>query len=235
MSRPACAVLWDWTCPWHTVFTGGTAQLKPFLVGLQVAELKQQLRVLQAVGFGAVEGDSAPGIGTLEVQLLAKLRGLEHQLTMARLQEASSAGALWAFSRSLPRMTLTCSPDWGACHHGGAGLGNAQPALLVPANIASAPACMQGSAGQVPETSPTAVPFPRGKDVFICAQDARRQRRAGRRGCRRSCGRRRAWCRRWRMTCCWLSAAATPEQPLNRPSRQRTALAWPTDTAPVGP
>ena len=58
----------------------------------QVAELQQQLRVLQAVGFGAVEGDSAPGVGPLEVQLLGKLRALEHQLTMARLQEAESAG-----------------------------------------------------------------------------------------------------------------------------------------------
>ena len=58
----------------------------------QVAELKQQIRVLQAVGFGAVEGDEAGSVGSLEVKLLGKLRGLEHALTMARLQEAQSAG-----------------------------------------------------------------------------------------------------------------------------------------------
>ena len=60
--------------------------------GTQVAELKQQIRVLQAVGFGAVEGEEAGAVGSLEVKLLGKLRGLEHALTMARLQEAQSAG-----------------------------------------------------------------------------------------------------------------------------------------------
>ena len=59
---------------------------------MQVAELKQQIRVLQAVGFGAVEGEEAGAVGSLEVKLLGKLRGLEHALTTARLQEAQSAG-----------------------------------------------------------------------------------------------------------------------------------------------
>ena len=61
---------------------------------MQVAELKQQIRVLQAVGFGAVEGEEAGAVGSLEVKLLGKLRGLEHALTTARLQEAQSAGAV---------------------------------------------------------------------------------------------------------------------------------------------
>jgi homeobox protein cut-like len=80
---------------------------------LQVDELKQQVRALQAVGYGTYETDlatgnsstsSTPGPGaaagalgglgpgaaggsmTLEGMLLAKNRKLEHELTMARLQ-----------------------------------------------------------------------------------------------------------------------------------------------------
>ena len=76
----------------------------------QVDELKQQVRALQAVGYGTYESDlatssSTPGPGaatanggggfgagavggsmTLEGMLLAKSRKLEHELTMARLQ-----------------------------------------------------------------------------------------------------------------------------------------------------
>ena len=39
-----------------------------------------------------MEGEEAGAVGSLEVKLLGKLRGLEHALTMSRLQEAQSAG-----------------------------------------------------------------------------------------------------------------------------------------------
>ena len=74
---------------------------------MQVEELKQHIKVLQAVGYNALEGDeeedsaTARGQGqgaegtsgrSLEALLLAKNRHLEHELTMARLQVADLTG-----------------------------------------------------------------------------------------------------------------------------------------------
>ncbi|KAL3136045.1 hypothetical protein ABBQ32_007079 [Trebouxia sp. C0010 RCD-2024] len=69
----------------------------------QVEELKQHIKMLQAVGYNAMEGEdvsphkdgtAAEGISTrsLEALLLAKNRHLEHELTMARLQVADLTG-----------------------------------------------------------------------------------------------------------------------------------------------
>lgn len=63
---------------------------------MQVSELKQQVRTLQAVaGYGAADGEEGGtrgGGGSLEALLLAKNRRLEHDLTMARLAIAESQG-----------------------------------------------------------------------------------------------------------------------------------------------
>ena len=72
----------------------------------QVTELQQHIKVLQAVGLNAMEGDEglsganngqAPdpaGLSqqSLETLLLAKNRHLEHELTMARLKVADLTG-----------------------------------------------------------------------------------------------------------------------------------------------
>lgn len=63
----------------------------------QVEQLQAQVRVLQAVGYGALETDDAGGPGpgaadSLEAALLKKARRLEHDLTMARLRMAELAG-----------------------------------------------------------------------------------------------------------------------------------------------
>lgn len=67
----------------------------------QVERLQAQVRVLQAVGYGAVEADESgdvPSVGStgaadsLEAALLGKTRRLEHELTMARLRIAELAG-----------------------------------------------------------------------------------------------------------------------------------------------
>ena len=79
-----------------------------------MAALKQQIRVLQAVGFGAVEGEEAAAVGSLEVKLLEKLRALEHQLTMARLQDAQSAGQ--SCTQGLQRGPTCSEPVEGSSH-----------------------------------------------------------------------------------------------------------------------
>ncbi len=66
----------------------------------QVEKLQAQVRVLQAVGYGAVEADESGGVpsagagaaDSLEAALLGKARRLEHELTMARLRIAELAG-----------------------------------------------------------------------------------------------------------------------------------------------
>ncbi|KAL0022630.1 hypothetical protein WJX77_011900 [Trebouxia sp. C0004] len=74
----------------------------------QVDELRQHIKILQAVGYNAMEGeDLSPGKGkngeqgagaegssarSLEALLLAKNRHLEHELTMARLHVADLTG-----------------------------------------------------------------------------------------------------------------------------------------------
>lgn len=58
-------------------------------------ELQQKVRVLQAVGYGAMEAEdgSDPGANaSLEAALLAKARRLEHELTMTRLRVAELTG-----------------------------------------------------------------------------------------------------------------------------------------------
>ena len=77
----------------------------------KVDELKQRIRVLQAVGFGALEADdsaadvsSAPaesaradvtqGVAPMEALLLQKNRQLEHAFTMARLKLSEATGEL---------------------------------------------------------------------------------------------------------------------------------------------
>ena len=76
---------------------------------VQLDELRQHIKVLQAVGYNAMEGeDLSPGKGktgeegtgaegssarSLEALLLAKNRHLEHELTMARLHVADLTGA----------------------------------------------------------------------------------------------------------------------------------------------
>ena len=67
---------------------------------LQVEELQQKVRVLQAVGYGAMEaedGSDAGAAASLEAALLAKARRLEHELTMTRLRVAELSGesVLW--------------------------------------------------------------------------------------------------------------------------------------------
>lgn len=83
---------------------GGGAEF-PFLMW-QVTELQQHIKVLQAVGLNAMEGDEgllggnsnqAPdpaGLSqhSLETLLLAKNRHLEHELTMSRLKVADLTG-----------------------------------------------------------------------------------------------------------------------------------------------
>lgn len=57
------------------------------------------MRVLQAVGYGAMEADdgSEPGASaSLEAALLAKARRLEHELTMTRLRVAELTGRFFA-------------------------------------------------------------------------------------------------------------------------------------------
>ena len=80
---------------------------------LQVDELKQHIKILQAVGYNAMEGEDVSPVGgvtvggdnhgvgpettsvrSLEALLLAKNRHLEHELTMARLQVADLTGEL---------------------------------------------------------------------------------------------------------------------------------------------
>ncbi|BDA49351.1 Protein CASP [Coccomyxa sp. Obi] len=73
------------------------AQLSSRPTTQQVEQLQAQVRVLQAVGYGAVETDDAGGPGpgaadSLEAALLGKARRLEHDLTMARLRIAELAG-----------------------------------------------------------------------------------------------------------------------------------------------
>ncbi|CAL8464232.1 g3767 [Coccomyxa elongata] len=73
------------------------AQLSSRPTTQQVERLQAQVRVLQAVGYGAVETDDATGSGpgaadSLEAALLGKARRLEHDLTMARLRMAELAG-----------------------------------------------------------------------------------------------------------------------------------------------
>lgn len=76
----------------------------------QVEALQQQVRVLQAVGYNAVEADDADlhgqdgenasvtgsgqagQPGSLETLLLEKNRHMEHELTMARLKVADLTG-----------------------------------------------------------------------------------------------------------------------------------------------
>eukprot|EP00884_Botryococcus_braunii_P002856 jgi/Botrbrau1/12571/Bobra.0169s0105.1 len=70
----------------------------------QVEELRQQIRVLQAVGYGSMDiEEAAPtcggtpreggsSVGSLENLLLSKARRLEHELTMARLRLSEVAG-----------------------------------------------------------------------------------------------------------------------------------------------
>lgn len=69
----------------------------------QVEELRAQVRVLQAVGYGAIEGDEdgdgASAAVTLEAALLGKARRLEHELTMARLRIVELAGMLHTHCR----------------------------------------------------------------------------------------------------------------------------------------
>lgn len=72
----------------------------------QVEELRQQVQVLQAVGYNSLEGfageeeGTAAGAGegssSMEVLLLRKNRHLEHQLTMARLQVAEAGDSIEA-------------------------------------------------------------------------------------------------------------------------------------------
>lgn len=64
-------------------------------VFLQVEELQQKVRVLQAVGYGAMEaedGSDTVANASLEAALLAKARRLEHELTMTRLRVAELTG-----------------------------------------------------------------------------------------------------------------------------------------------
>jgi hypothetical protein len=72
---------------------------------VQVEELRQQIRVLQAVGYGSMDieeaAPSTPGasregagpVGSLENLLLSKARRLEHELTMSRLRLSEVAGS----------------------------------------------------------------------------------------------------------------------------------------------
>lgn len=62
---------------------------------LQVEELQQKVRVLQAVGYGAMEvedGSDTGATASLEAAILAKARRLEHELTMTRLRVAELSG-----------------------------------------------------------------------------------------------------------------------------------------------
>ena len=62
----------------------------------QVEELQQKVRVLQAVGYGAMEaedGGDPSATASLEAALLSKARRLEHELTMTRLRVAELTGS----------------------------------------------------------------------------------------------------------------------------------------------
>ena len=92
----------------------------------QVDELKQHIKMLQAVGYNAMEGeDVSPhrddGTGTegtsarsLEALLLAKNRHLEHELTMARLQVADLTGSNMTYHSCL--CTLISWPALALLH-----------------------------------------------------------------------------------------------------------------------
>lgn len=89
-------------------YSAGLEQdLKARPTAQQVDELKQHIKILQAVGYNAMEGEDVSPVGgvtvggdnhgvgpettsvrSLEALLLAKNRHLEHELTMARLQVA---------------------------------------------------------------------------------------------------------------------------------------------------
>jgi homeobox protein cut-like len=63
----------------------------------QVTELRQQVRLLQAVGYNSLEEDAGAGggvggSGSLEAALMWKNRALEHDLTAARLHAAEARG-----------------------------------------------------------------------------------------------------------------------------------------------
>jgi len=60
----------------------------------QVEELRQQLRLMQAVGLGALESEEGhmAGPGAMETLLLEKTRKLEHQVTTWRLELAQTSG-----------------------------------------------------------------------------------------------------------------------------------------------
>ncbi len=91
---------------------------------MQVDELRQHIKILQAVGYNAMEGeDLSPGKGkngeegtgaegssarSLEALLLAKNRHLEHELTMARLHVADLTGAPSIFCLSHQVVTFVC-------------------------------------------------------------------------------------------------------------------------------
>ncbi len=86
-------------------------------------ELRQHIKILQAVGYNAMEGeDLSPGKGkngedgtgaegssarSLEALLLAKNRHLEHELTMARLHVADLTGVLSSL-HLLPVSSSSC-------------------------------------------------------------------------------------------------------------------------------
>lgn len=92
---------------------------------MQVDELRQHIKILQAVGYNAMEGeDLSPGKGkngeegtgaegssarSLEALLLAKNRHLEHELTMARLHVADLTGVLSIFC--LSHQPVVCHND----------------------------------------------------------------------------------------------------------------------------
>ncbi|KAK9803913.1 hypothetical protein WJX72_004650 [[Myrmecia] bisecta] len=83
----------------------------------QVDELRQTIRILQAVGYNAMEAEdrhdgqngasSTPlgQAGSLEALLLEKNRHLEHELTMARLKVAEATGEAEAASASAAELS----------------------------------------------------------------------------------------------------------------------------------
>ena len=61
------------------------------------------MRVLQAVGYGAMEAEDGvdpSATASLEAALLAKARRLEHELTMTRLRVAELTGSYFHELRS---------------------------------------------------------------------------------------------------------------------------------------
>ena len=69
--------------------------LSELIQHMQVEELQQKVRVLQAVGYGTMEaedGSDTSATVSLEAALLAKARRLEHELTMTRLRVAELSG-----------------------------------------------------------------------------------------------------------------------------------------------